>query len=113
MNRESSSVDETTSETELSCLLSTTELQKRKTEVLARLFSQIHGISELDNGYSFKFNYSDGLINEIFEFIKAEKQCCSFFTFHLIINGIDANLQLSGPKGVKEFIRQELGLKGL
>ena len=43
-------------------------------------------------------------------FVKTERECCDFFTFHLSISGnkSEAWLKITGPKRAKDFIRDEL-----
>lgn len=98
----------------LYCTLTTPELQRRKATVLLNLQKQILERKELENGYSFRFPGEDEVIDELTEFIKTERACCSFFTFDLSVKGdkTESWLRLSGPAGVKEFIRNELGFLG-
>jgi hypothetical protein len=46
------------------------------------------------------------------EWVRLERKCCPFFTFAIEVEGVTGAtwLTLSGPPGVKEFIRLELGL---
>jgi hypothetical protein len=96
----------------IACKLTTPELLQRKETVLASLKAQVIEKNELTNGYAFKFNGSDQMLDELTEFIKTERECCDFFTFNLSIAG-DKNtawLELTGATGAKEFISSELGL---
>ena len=97
---------------ELSCKLTTPELQKRKETVLASLKSQMTDKKELENGYAFKFPGTDKILDELTEFIKTERECCDFFTFELSVSGdkSEAWLELTGVDGAKDFITIELGL---
>lgn len=67
---------------------------------------------ELKNGYSYKFTGTDKTLDELTDFIKTERACCSFFVFNLSIKGdkSEAWLELTGPKGAKEFIEGEMGM---
>lgn len=96
----------------LSCKLTSKEMKQRKATVLASLKKQMLEKKELPEGYSYKFNGSDAMIDELTEFIKSERQCCDFFTFNLSIagNGKEAWLQITGPDGAKDFITSELEL---
>jgi hypothetical protein len=96
----------------LSCRLSTPELQKRKATILESLRHQVNYKDELPNGYKFGFPGSDRMIMELTEFIKTERACCGFFTFSLTIpsESPDIFLTLTGPDGVKDFVKTELGL---
>ena len=97
---------------DLSCKLTTPELQKRKETVLASLKKQIIEKKELKDGWAFKFNGTDSMVDELTEFIKTERECCNFFTFKLSITGDKSAvwLELTGADGVKEMITTELEL---
>jgi len=95
----------------LCCRLTTPELQKRKATVLLSLQSKMTDRVELTDGYSFRFDGNDETLDELNEFVKTERMCCPFFTFTVIVNGETREtwLHLTGPGGVKTFIKQELG----
>lgn len=96
----------------LLCKLTSTEVQQRKASVLAVLQENVLEKKELDNGYAFKFRGSNAMIDTLISFIKSEKQCCDFFTFNLAVRG-DQDvvwLQVTGPEGVKDFIKTEMEL---
>lgn len=100
------------SSTNLSCKLTSAEMQKRKATVLGSLRKQILDKKEIANGYAFKFNGSDKMLDDLTAFIKSERECCDFFTFNLSIAG-DKNeiwLELTGAKEAKAFIKTELEL---
>ena len=98
--------------TELSCKLSSPELKQRKVTVLASLRKKVKEKKELSNGYAFRFEGSDKTLEELFEFVKTERECCDFFTFNLSISGdkSEAWLELTGVDGAKDFVTDELGL---
>lgn len=97
---------------QMSCNLTTPELQKRKETVIASLKKQIIEKKELKNSYAFKFFGTDEVLDELTEFIKTERECCNFFTFTISVSGdkSEAWLELTGAKGAKDFIISELGL---
>jgi hypothetical protein len=99
-------------DTEISCKLTTPELKKRKETVIANLKSKILEKKELADGYSYKFAGTDAIIDELAEFVKSERACCSFFTFGLSFSGdgTEAWLNLTGPEGAKEMITNELNM---
>lgn len=100
------------SSTNLSCKLTSEEMQKRRTTVLESLRRQMLDKKELPDGYAFKFNGSDKMFDELTEFIKTERECCDFLIFNLSIGG-DKNeiwLQVTGPEKAKEFITTEMQL---
>ncbi len=97
---------------ELSCKLSTQELMERKMTVLASLKKQMLDRKELSNGYAFRFEGNDKMLDELMEFIKTERTCCDFFVFNLSISGDKSEIwmEMTGVKGAKDFITQELEL---
>lgn len=96
---------------QMSCKLTSSELQKRKETVIASLKQQIIEKKELQNGYAFKFLGTDEVLDELTEFIKTERACCDFFTFAISVSGdkSEAWLELTGVDGVKDFMTAELG----
>ncbi len=97
---------------ELTCKLTTPELRERKATVIASLKKQLLEKKELKNGFAYKFSGSDTMVDELATFVKTERACCDFFIFNLSINGdkSEAWLEITGPKGAKDFIKTELEL---
>lgn len=94
----------------LTCKLTTSELQERKKTVIAELKSQVLEKVETDNGFKYKFEGSDKMLDLLNSFIKTERLCCDFFVFNLTASS-DTNfawLELSGPEGAKDFIKHEI-----
>jgi len=85
-------------------------LQQRKKTVVAELKNVLLEKIELENGFSYKFNGSDEMLDILNSFIKTERLCCDFFVFNLKISSHDsfAWLELTGPEGVKKFIKCEI-----
>ncbi len=88
------------------------ELRLRKETVLQSLKNKVLEKRELEDGYAFRFPGNDAMIDELVEFIKIERECCDFFIFNLSISGdkSEAWLELTGVKGSKDFVTEELGL---
>lgn len=95
---------------EMTCKLTSPELRKRKETVLADLRKMVIETKELTNGYSFKFEASDAIFDQLNEFVKTERQCCDFFTFKISTSGKETWLELTGADGAKDFIKTELEL---
>ena len=96
---------------DIACTLTSEDLRRRKETVLASLRSKIAERTEFEDGYSFVFPGNDAVMDELVEFIKTERECCKFFQFDLSVSGDKSGIQLrlTGPQGVKDFIRDELG----
>lgn len=94
----------------LTCKLTTTELQQRKKTVVAELKNLLLEKTELENGFKYKFDGSDKMLDLLNSFIKTERLCCDFFVFNLTASS-DTKftwLELTGPEGVKDFIKYEI-----
>jgi hypothetical protein len=97
---------------ELTCKLTTPELRERKATIIANLKKQILLTKELQNGFAYRFPGSDSNVDELATFVKTERACCDFFRFTLSISGNKSEtwLKITGPKGAKDFIKNELEL---
>jgi hypothetical protein len=96
----------------LSCKLTTPELQQRKKTVVAEVKRLLLEKTELPNGFRYKFDGSDTMMDLLNSFIKTERICCDFFVFNLTASS-DTKftwLELSGPEGVTDFIKYEIEL---
>jgi len=94
---------------QMACKLTSPELRKRKEEVIAILKQQLLERSELANGFRYKFNGDDAMLDNLVDFIKSERLCCPFFNFSMeVTNSNFAFLQITGDEGVKSFITGEL-----
>jgi len=94
----------------LTCKLTTPELQQRKKTAIAELKNQVLDKVETDQGFKYKFEGSDKMLDLLNNFIKTERLCCDFFVFSLTASS-DAKftwLELSGPEGTKDFIKHEI-----
>ena len=82
----------------------------RHEELSRRLFAAVDEQRELADGYAFRMT-ADNLVRAA-EWVSLERRCCPFFTFGLeqSRNGGPVWLRVTGPEGVKAFIREELGL---
>jgi hypothetical protein len=94
----------------ITCKLTTPELQERKATVIAALKAIVVSRSELNNGYSYEFEGTDEILDKLNIFIKTERLCCDFFTFQLTVEDNIALLNITGPEGAKEFLKEEVAL---
>lgn len=97
---------------ELARNLSEGDLKVRKATSLAVLKTQVRERQEVQDGVVYTFDSSDELLDQLIAFIKAERSCCPFFKFELTIRDVKnpMMLRITGPDGVKEFIRDELDM---
>lgn len=94
----------------VTCKLTTSELQKRKATVIADLKALVLEKNELEDGYSYKFEGKDEILDKLNDFIKTERMCCDFFTFQITVEENSALLKITGPNGAKEFLKEEIDL---
>jgi hypothetical protein len=94
----------------ITCKLTTPELQKRKATVIADLKALVLERKELENGFSYKFEGTDEILDKLNDFIKTERLCCDFFTFQITVEEQTAVLNITGPNGAKEFLKEEVDL---
>jgi hypothetical protein len=94
----------------ITCKLTTPELQKRKATVIAELKALVVERKELENGFSYKFEGTDETLDKLNAFIKTERMCCDFFTFQITVEDQTALLNITGPNGAKEFLKEEVDL---
>jgi len=92
------------------CKLTTPELQKRKATVIAELKTLVITRKELVNGFGYEFSADDEILDKLNTFIKTERMCCDFFTFQLTVEDDNAVLNITGPEGAKEFLKEEVDL---
>jgi hypothetical protein len=99
-----------TTENGFTCKLTTSELQKRKDSIIADLKSRILERTELDNGVSYRFYSNEEMLDKINSFIKTEMMCCDFFSFDVVVDKEAMVLRITGPEGVKDFLKAEIDL---
>ncbi len=89
----------------IACILTGSEQAQRGGEV-ADLFKEVEQVSELDDGYAFRFAGNNSAATRLLDFTLVERSCCPFFTFELVFEPQQGPiwLQLRGGAGVKEFV---------
>lgn len=92
----------------IACTLPDQEQAQRGEELSSELFSACEQVSELPDGYAFRFPGERVWAAKLLEFISSERECCPFFTFELTFEPANGPiwLRLRGPDGVKEFIKE-------
>lgn len=92
----------------ISCSLTNGELQQRRANYLDKVAAHLTGSEELENGFSFRFSLGPGFLQDLAEVIDLERQCCPFLTFRTILPAGDPSvvLELTGPDGTKEMVRE-------
>lgn len=90
----------------LVCTLSDGAKRARREEIGDSLLGWAKAVTEIETGYTVEFE--NGHAREIVEFIELERECCSFFEFglHFGADNGPTTLTITGPDGVKDFLRR-------
>jgi hypothetical protein len=89
------------------------EERARHSAMTKKLIAMRDAVVETPKGYEFQFTPANVSVAELAEWVVAESKCCSFFYFHIDLEkqGRLVCLGLTGPEGVKGFIRTEFAVK--
>ena len=89
------------------------EQSQRYTSLKEDMRSAVSEIKELPDGFAFRFPSDPRIIVKLAEWMTLERQCCKFFSFVLEVepNGGPVWLNLTGGKGVKEFLQTEISAR--
>lgn len=90
----------------VACTLSPADIAGRRDSLLPGLAARALQRIATDDGYRLKFAASPDLVRMIGETIDAERHCCRFLRFAVVVepNGGAIELALSGPPGTREFL---------
>ena len=97
----------------IACKLTNSEFKKRKEQVIATLKNKILDRQELQDGYRYKFEGSDKIVDEVVDFVKTERLCCDFFAFNLSFIGNNLWLTISGPEAQGILLKLKLIFNGV
>jgi hypothetical protein len=88
------------------CNLTPAALQARRDGLLAHLLRRTHRIEALPDRQRLHFAPADGLLAEIAAVVDAERQCCRFLQFTIVVAPDEGpiTLDLSGPPGAAAFV---------
>ena len=90
----------------IACTLNDSELQQRRSGLLARMQDWIQEVKSLDSGYALRFASTNEIMDELTTLIQLERSCCQFLQFNLKVLPEQGPiwLELTGPNGTKEFL---------
>ncbi|HKF01922.1 MAG TPA: hypothetical protein VKB49_06390 [Candidatus Sulfotelmatobacter sp.] len=91
----------------IACSLTNEESRDREAELLTRFKAAGMETEELQQGFAFRLPGDANLIQLVTELIVAERECCPFLTFEFaaLPNMGPIIVRVTGPAGVKEFVR--------
>jgi hypothetical protein len=92
----------------VACTLRPGELSARQAELLPGLMARASAREPLPSGYRLTFPADTDTLVQIVRAIDAERQCCRFLEFHLMVApaGGPFTLDVNGPEGTREFLDQ-------
>lgn len=91
-----------------------TEERRQHINLTHDLMAAVTARHELPAGFAFQIDPSKVSMIELAEWAAREKKCCPFFNFQINLEGPaegKLSLVLSGPEGVKPFIKSEFQLR--
>ena len=88
------------------CTLTPETVATRRAQLLPGLFRRAHASEATGDGYRLRFDASAETLHAIAAAIDAERHCCRFLRFELVVepNEEALVLTLGGPSGTREFI---------
>lgn len=86
------------------------QLPASRNEMHDELFRHIELVRELDDGSAYQWSSAATWAAVVFDFVDAERQCCPFFTFEVVIEPNDGAvwLRLRGSAEIKAFVRDQV-----
>jgi hypothetical protein len=98
-------------ESPLACNLKalTASERQRHAELSGKLFAGVSEKQDLADGFAFRLSLEKVSLQDLGEWIDAEKRCCPFFDFQIRLGreGGPLWLSLTGREGVKQVILEE------
>lgn len=96
----------------IACTLLEAEQQKRRAQLLDRVFARVLENRPLEDGYALRFASEPIVLGDLMQLIQLERECCAFLRFRLTVEpgGGPVWLDLTGPTGTKEFVESALGM---
>jgi hypothetical protein len=90
----------------IACLLTDSELQVRRRDVLQKAKSAVTEIKELEDGFAYRFSTDESRLSELASLVELEHQCCPFLRFRITVEPGNGPiwLELTGPDGTKAFL---------
>jgi hypothetical protein len=90
----------------VACTLSADELHSRRDGLLPGLIARAVSRVALHDGYRLTFQPAPALLEQVARVIDAERQCCRFLRFELVVeqDGAPITLEVTGPEGTKEYL---------
>lgn len=93
-------------------IVSTSEAQEKRSELLSVVLDSIKQVKEIENGYVLRFapNQEDYVL--ISDWLQVENICSPFLRSQMVSESNNGPIwvELSGPSGTKDFLKTELAI---
>ena len=88
------------------CTLTPETMATRRAQLLPGLFRRAQAVEATEDGFRLRFDSSAETLRAVAAAIDAERHCCRFLRFELLVepNAGALVLALGGPPGTREFI---------
>jgi hypothetical protein len=96
----------------VACALTAPELRERRATVLAAIRGRVREVRELPSGLALRFDPGAEILADLATMIELERRCCPFLRFDLQVLPASGPvwLELTGPEGTRDFLRDTLDL---
>lgn len=90
----------------VACTLTAAELAARRNRLLPALLTRADGQEPVPGGFRWRFCPASDLLKQAVAVIDAERRCCRFFRFLLIVEPGEGPvwLEVTGPEGTQESL---------
>jgi hypothetical protein len=90
----------------VACTLNPAELTRRRDTLLPGIVARAQGVESLSDGARWRFAPSSELFVAVAAMIDAERRCCPFLRFELVVEpgGGPVWLEVTGPPGTAAFL---------
>jgi hypothetical protein len=90
----------------VACTLTPETMATRRAALLPGLWARAEARLDTSDGYRLKFDSTSDTLRAILTTVDAERRCCRFLEFQIIVEPDTGPiwLSLSGPPGTREFL---------
>ena len=92
------------SKPELTCSLSSKELEHRRTMMRETLIPHVVSIDTLEEGLRLVFHRTPEMQEQVETMVGLERQCCGFLIFDITTGSKDISLTIEGPPEARETL---------
>jgi hypothetical protein len=92
----------------IACALDPAELEWRRDALLPGIVARAESSEPLPTGIRWRFRATRELLLALATMIDAERRCCPFLRFHVVVEAADGPvlLEVTGPDGTRKFLER-------